>query len=145
MATRTRTITDPGKLASVGVLPDSRVSGVPAFTGSVGLVYTRSLNADMDGFVSADYSYQGNSVSLLVGGFGAEATRPGFSLVNLRFGIDRGESELSLNLHNVFNAKPNLGDIGYVGYAQYTAAGAVIPQAATLQPFTTTLQYTKSF
>ena len=138
-------ITDPGNLALVGVQSGTRVSGVPAFTGFVGSVYTRSLATGTEGFVSADYSYTSNSISLLVGGSGAEATRAGFSLVNLRFGIDHGQSELSLNIHNLFNAKPNLGDIGYVGYAQFTAAGAVIPQVATLQPFTTTLQYTKSF
>jgi iron complex outermembrane receptor protein len=138
-------ITDPGNLTLFGVLPGSRVAGVPAFTASVGGVYTRALNPDMDGFVSADYSYQGNSVSLLVGGGGSQATRAGFSLVNLRFGVDRGQSELSFNIHNLFNAKPNLGDIGYVGYAQLNAAGGVIPQVATLQPLTATLQYTKSF
>jgi iron complex outermembrane recepter protein len=138
-------IVDPGSLASVGVQPDSRISGVPALTASVGGVYTQPLSAGTDGFVSADYSYQGNSVSLLVGGSGSETTRPGFSLVNLRFGIEHGDSELSLNFHNLFNAKPNLGDIGYIGYAQYNMAGQVIPQVATLQPLTATLQYTKSF
>ena len=138
-------VTDPGNLALFGVLPGTRIAGVPAFTASVGGVYTHRLSADIDGFVSADYSYQGNAVSLLVGGLGNEATRPGFSLVNLRFGIDRGESEFSLNVHNLFNAKPNLGDIGYIGYAQLNAAGGVIPQVATLQPLTVTLQYTKSF
>jgi iron complex outermembrane receptor protein len=138
-------ITDPGALAFAGVKAGTRVSGVPAFTASVGSVYTHPLSADTDGFVSADYSYQGNSISLLVGGGGQEAQRPGFGLVNLRFGIDHGQSELSLNFHNLFNAKPNLGDIGYVGYAQLNAAAAVIPQAATLQPLTATLQYTKSF
>ena len=95
--------------------------------------------------MSADYSYTGNSISLLVGGAGSQATRPGYSLVNLRFGIDRGLSELSLNIRNLLNSKPNLGDIGYVGYAQYDQAGQVIPQVATLQPLTATLQYTKSF
>jgi outer membrane receptor protein involved in Fe transport len=138
-------ITDPGPLGSVGVPKDSRVSGVPAFTAFVGGVYTHPLSPQLEGFVSADYSYTGNSVSLLVGGGGSQATRPGYSLVNLRFGIDRGLSELSLNIHNLFNAKPNLGDIGYVGYAQYNQAGQVIPQVATLQPLTATLQYTKSF
>jgi hypothetical protein len=63
----------------------------------------------------------------------------------MRFGIDRGQNELSINLHNVFNAKPNLGDIGYIGYAQLNAVGGVIPQVATLQPLTATLQYTRSF
>jgi outer membrane receptor protein involved in Fe transport len=138
-------ITDPGPLGSVGVPQNSRVSGVPAFTAFVGGVYTRPLSSELEGFVSADYSYTGNSISLLVGGAGSQATRPGYSLVNLRFGIDRGLSELSLNIRNLLNSKPNLGDIGYVGYAQYDQAGQVIPQVATLQPLTATLQYTKSF
>ena len=138
-------ITDPGPLVSVGVMPGSRVSGVPAFTASVGAVYTHAIGSDMQGFVSGDYSYQGNSISYLVGGGGTEATRPGFSLVNLRFGLGYGDSEWSLNFRNLFNARPNLGDIGYVGYAQYDAAGGVIPQVATLPPLTTTLQYTKRF
>jgi iron complex outermembrane recepter protein len=139
-------ITDPGPLGSpgIGVVAGSRVSGVPAFTASVGAVYTHPFSPATDGFVSADYSYTGNSVSLLVGGGGTEATRPGYALTNLRFGIDHGLQELSLNFHNLFNAKPNLGDIGYVGYAQYNQAGGVIPQVATLQPLTVTLQYTKS-
>jgi outer membrane receptor protein involved in Fe transport len=138
-------ISDPGPLGSVGVPQNSRVSGVPAFTAFVGGVYTRPLSSELEGFVSADYSYTGNSISLLVGGAGSQATRPGYSLVNLRFGIDRGLSELSLNIRNLLNSKPNLGDIGYVGYAQYDQAGQVIPQVATLQPLTATLQYTKSF
>jgi iron complex outermembrane recepter protein len=137
-------ITDPGALGDVGVVEGSRISGVPAFTGSAGAIYTQAINAQIDGFISADYSYTSNSVSLLVGGAGSEATRPGFSLVNMRFGVRRDTSELSLNVSNMFNAKPNLGDIGYVGYAQYTQAGSVIPQAATLQPATVMLQYTKS-
>ena len=137
-------ITDPGYLADAGVLAGSRISGVPAFTASAGAVYTHALTPNLDGFASADYSYTGNSISLLVGGGGEEPTRAGYSLVNMRFGVERGSSELALNVHNVFNAKPNLGDIGYVGYAQLNAAGGVIPQVATLQPLTLTLQYTKS-
>jgi len=142
-------ITDPGNLALVaisgpGVASGTRVSGVPDFTAFVGGVYTHSLSAEADAFVSADYSYTGNSVSLLVGGFGNVATRPGYGLVNLRFGTDRGRNEISLNFHNLFNVKPNLGDIGYIGYAQLNQAGGVIPQVATLQPFTVTLQYTRS-
>jgi iron complex outermembrane receptor protein len=138
-------MTDPGNLALFGVLPGTRIAGVPDFTGSAGLVYTHPLSADTQGFVSADYSYQGNAISLLVGGGGVEPTRAGFSLVNLRFGIDRGDIEASLNVHNLLNAKPNLGDIGYIGYAQLNAAGGVIPQVATMLPLTVTLQLTKSF
>ena len=138
-------ITDPGSLGLVGVMPGTRVSGVPAFTGSVGLVYTHSLGSETQGFASADYSYQGNSISLLVGGSGAEATRAGFGLVNLRFGVDQGDMEYSLNVRNLFSARPNLGDIGYIGYAQYDAVGNVIPQVATLPPLTVMFQVTKSF
>ena len=142
-------ITDPGNLALVGqngnpgIQPGTRISGVPDFTAFVGAVYTHSLNADTEGFTTADYSYTGNSTSLLVGGAGNVATRPGYGLVNLRFGVDRGQNELSLNFRNLFNVKPNLGDIGYIGYAQFSQAGTLIPQVATLQPLTVTLQYTK--
>ncbi|MBV9724585.1 MAG: TonB-dependent receptor [Gammaproteobacteria bacterium] len=144
-------ITDPGNLALVaqggapGIQPGTRISGVPDFTAFVGGVYTHPLGAETEGFVTADYSYTGDSISLLVGGAGNVATRPGYGLVNLRFGVDRGRNELSLNFHNLFNVKPNLGDIGYIGYVQLNQAGGPIPQVATLQPFTATLQYTRSF
>jgi iron complex outermembrane recepter protein len=140
-------ITEPGTLAIVGVEAGSRILGTPAWTVSLGGVYTKPLTSSLDGFVSADYSYTGDSVALLNGGYGAEATRPAYSLVNARFGVDRGRSEFSLNLRNLTNAKPNLGDIGYVGYAQYQnyAEGTIIPQVATLQPFTVLLQYKQGF
>ena len=107
----------------------------------------RSLTGSIDGFLSADYSYIGDSVALLNGGYGAEAERPGYSLANLRFGVSHEKQEVSLNIHNLSNAKPNLGDIGYVGYAQYQnyAAGTIIPQVATLQPLSVILQYKQSF
>jgi iron complex outermembrane receptor protein len=84
---------------------------------------------------------------LLNGGYGKEATRRAYSLANLRCGINHQQQEFSLNVHNLTNAKPNLGDIGYVGYAQYQnyAAGAIIPQVATLPPLTVVLQYKQGF
>jgi iron complex outermembrane receptor protein len=142
-------ITDPGALGipGIGIQEGSRILGTPAWNVSLGGVYTQPLTSGIDGFVSADYSYTGDSVALLNGGYGVESTRPAYSLANLRFGIDRKESEVSLNIHNLTNAKPNLGDIGYVGYAQYQnyAAGTIIPQVATLQPLTVILQYKQSF
>jgi iron complex outermembrane recepter protein len=140
-------ITEPGALGDLGVQPGSRILGTPAWNASLGAVYTQPLTNSIDGFVSADYSYTGNSVALLNGGYGVESTRPSFSLANLRFGIDHEKSEFSLNIHNLTNAKPNLGDIGYVGYAQYQnyAAGTIIPQVATLQPLTVILQYKQGF
>jgi hypothetical protein len=61
----------------------------------------------------------------------------------MRFGFDRGSTETSINIRNLTNAKPNLGDIGYVGYAQYNAGGEIIPQVATLPPLTVMLQFQK--
>ena len=140
-------ITDPGALglSGIGIQAGSRILDTPAWNLSLGGVYTRPLTSSIDGFVSADYSYTGNSVALLNGGGGSESTRPDYSLANLRFGIDHEKSEVSLNIHNLNNAKPNLGNIGYVGYAQFNAAGTVIPQVATLQPLTVILQYKQSF
>jgi iron complex outermembrane receptor protein len=138
-------ITEPGALSIVGIESGSRILGTPAWNASLGAVYTQTLTANLTGFFAADYSYVGNSVSLLNGGLGAESTRPSYSLVNMRFGVDHKQSEISLNFRNVTNAKPNLGDIGYVGYAQYNSAGVVMPQVATLPPFTVLLQYKRNF
>jgi outer membrane receptor protein involved in Fe transport len=138
-------ITDPGALGLVGLTPGTRILGTPAVTGSVGAIYKRPLSGEKSGFISVDYSYTGDSLSLLNGGGGATATRPSYSLVNTRFGMDWGKSELAINIRNLTNAKPNLGDIGYVGYAQYNAAGTIIPQVATLPPVTFTLEFRQSF
>ena len=138
-------MSQPGALLYGGVLPGSRLPGVPNFNATVGAVYTRELTNNLDGFVSADYSYTGNAIAPVVSGGGAEATRPGYSLANLRLGVDAGKSEISLNVHNLTNAKPNLGDIGYVGYAQFTASEQVIPNVATLPTLTVELQYRRTF
>ncbi len=95
--------------------------------------------------VSADYSYTGDSVSLLNSGGGAFATRPSYSLVNLRLAVVHDDTQVSLNVRNATNAKPNLGDIGYNGYAQYDSQGVVLPMVATLPPLTVMLQYQKNF
>ncbi len=137
-------ISDPGALANAGVVTGSRIAGTPAFTLTLGGVYTHPVTSSLDGFVGLDYSFTGNSVSLLNSGFGSTATRPSYSLVNARLGVDFRDSEISLNFRNLTNEKPNLGDIGYIGYAQFNAAGGLIPQVATLQPFTVLLQYRKS-
>ena len=138
-------ITEPGALIYAGVRPGSRILGTPAWNISVDGIYTQRITRDLEGFVVADYSYTGSSDALINGGNGALATRPAYSLINMRFGVDREQTEVSLNIHNLTNAKPDLGDIGHVGYAQYGSTGTVIPQAATLQPLTVLVQYRRSF
>lgn len=138
-------ISDPGPLAIVGVEPGSRILGVPAWTASVAGIFTHPISSRLEGFIEADVSYTGDSLALLNGGNGLFATRPSYVLADMRMGVRRGLSELSLNLRNVSSAKPNLGDLGYVGYAQYTSAGTIIPQVATLPPFTALLEYRHNF
>jgi outer membrane receptor protein involved in Fe transport len=138
-------IAHPGALEIVGVTAGSRILGVPAWTASLGAVYTQPITNGLDGVVSADYSYTGDSVSLLNSGGGAFATRPSYSLVNLRFAVVHDDTQVSLNVRNATNAKPNLGDIGYNGYAQYDSQGVVLPMVATLPPLTVMLQYQKNF
>jgi len=138
-------LSEPGALADAGVLPGTRISGIPTWTATAGAAYHRHLRGDLAAFVAADCSYTGDSTSLLNGGNGAIATRPSYSMVNLRFGLQRPDSELSLSVRNLTNVRPNLGDIGYLGYAQRDPGDGVIPQVATLQPLTVTLEYRKSF
>lgn len=137
--------TEPGALATVGVTPGSRVLGTPAWTASLAGVYTRRLSTGLSGFLEANASYTGDARALLNGGNGTFATRGAYLLVDLRLGLRHNRTVISINLRNVTNARPNLGDIGYIGYAQYTADGTVIPQVATLPPLTVLLQYSHDF
>jgi iron complex outermembrane receptor protein len=138
-------LTEPGALEDAGVLPDTRISGIPTWTATAGAAYHRPLRGELEGFMVGEYSYTGNSISLLNGGAGAIATRPSYSLVNLRLGLQRRAIELSVSVRNLTNARPNLGDIGYIGYAQHDASGNVIPQVATLAPLTVMLEFRQSF
>ncbi|MGC8519041.1 MAG: TonB-dependent receptor [Steroidobacteraceae bacterium] len=138
-------ISEPGPLAIVGIEPGSSVLGTPAWTATLSGVYTRSLGARLEGFVEADASYTGHSAALLNGGNGTFAFRGSYVLVDFRLGVRRARSAVSINVRNATNARPNLGDIGYIGYAQYTLAGTVIPQVATLEPLTVLLEYRHRF
>lgn len=113
-----------------------------AWTARLAGVSTRPLSASLEGFLDTDASYTGDSRSPLNGGNGTFALRAAYVLVDLRPGVRRARTELSINVRNVTNDRANLGDIGY---AQCTAGGTVIPQVATLRPLTILLQYRHDF
>ncbi len=144
-------IVNPGALAHAGITAGQEIPAVPVWTATLGAFYTRPINGALDGFAAADYSYTGNSIALLNGGLNSDGhglfgSRAPYSLANLHFGVRHEKQELSLNFHNLGNAKPNLGDIGYVGYAQFEPDYKTpIPQVATLQPFTVLIQYKNNF
>ncbi|TAM99166.1 MAG: TonB-dependent receptor, partial [Rhodanobacteraceae bacterium] len=131
----------PGPLAIVGIRPGSPVLGIPTWTAVLAGIYTHRVVEGWDGYLEADASYTGSSLALLNGGNGLFATRDSYVLVDFRIGVRHGKSDISLNVHNAGNSKPNLGDIGYVGYAQFTQNGTIIPQVATLPPRTVLLEY----
>lgn len=117
---------------------------VPELTATIGFAYSRELRPGLRGFGSADASHVGKSVS-------SNATtlalvRPGYRLLNLRAGVAWARSELALEVRNAGNARPNLGDLGYLGYMRFDpATGQPIPQVATLPPRSVTVQYRHEF
>jgi len=140
-------LTDPGNLAvlGLGIAAGQRIAGTPAATVTLGSDYRAPIGHGLEGFIGADYSYTGNEVRILNSGSGTLATSPGYSLVNARVGVAWARSELSVNANNLTGARPNLGDIGYVGYAQFNAGGNVVPQVATMPPLTVTIKFTQRF
>ena len=124
----------------------SRVYQVPKWTFTLGGVYRQTLTDGLTGFLSGDLSHVGDSIS--ANSFpGLNLTRPAYTLANARLGLEWGGSELALDVKNLTNAKPNLGDLGYVGYEAHEGSffGPPIPQVATLAPLTALLEFRQSF
>lgn len=120
-----------------------RIRQVPQLTATLGASHSRTVREGVRAFGSIDWSHVGNSVS-------ANATtrqllRPSYRLLNLRGGLAWNGSELALGLRNAANARPNLGDLGYLGYQRVDAAGNPVPQVATLPPRSVVLQFRQEF
>jgi len=123
----------------------SRIYQQPRVTASAAAIYNFPISDGLSGFVAGDYGYTGNSVSAN-GGVASNLVRPGYSLANLRGGLRWKTSELSLNVSNLTDARPNLGDISYIGYERFVAGTSTpMPQVATLPPRTVTLQLSQQF
>ncbi len=77
---------------------------------------------------------------------GAPAERAGFTVANLRFGLDWSNTELALYANNLGNVRANLGDYNPESYAKHDpTSGYVIPRVAVLQPFNIGLEFRQSF
>ncbi len=104
-------LTEPGALADAGVLPGTRLSGIPTWTAAIGAAYHRALDGESSAFVAADYSYTGDSISLLNGGASMQPLCDlSYALVNLQIRLGTGAP---LSFQSMFatsrNARPNLG------------------------------------
>lgn len=124
--------------------PGERIRQVPELTATLGLSYSRELRPGLRSFGSMDWSHVGKSESANANT--QALVRPSYRLLNLRGGMAWGGTELALEVRNAANARPNLGDLGYLGYQRFDPAnGNPIPQVATLPPRTVTIQLRREF
>jgi iron complex outermembrane receptor protein len=132
-------ITEPG---DTGQAVGSQILNTPRWTASLSGTYTYPIKTGLSGFVEADYSFTDDSVSDNSGP-GLNLVRPSYSLVNARTGLTWDRSEVSVNVRNLTNAKPNFGDIYYVGFIRYQSLATFtpLPQVVTTMPLTITVQY----
>ncbi|MHB8813984.1 MAG: TonB-dependent receptor [Steroidobacteraceae bacterium] len=118
---------------------------IPRWTVTFAATYSHPLSAMHTGFISADFSHVGDSLSGTTRTpTGAPLVRRAYDLVNLRIGNRWGTSELSLYLKNITNDKANLGDINPISFARIVN-GVADPRIAILPPFQFGLQYRHAF
>lgn len=116
---------------------------VPRLTASLAAIWSLPLDGGRSLFLAADGSYTGSSVSA---NSGAELhlERAPYRLANLRAGLRRAHDEWSLEMRNLTGARPNLGDIGYIGYQRFEpGTGLPVPQVATLPPRAFVIRYVR--
>ncbi|MBC2652780.1 TonB-dependent receptor [Novosphingobium flavum] len=123
----------------------SRVFQTPEVTLTAAGTYTHSFSGDKEGFLSADYSYTGDSLSGTTRFSGGVPVRPAYSVVNARIGVRRGTAELSVYVRNLADVRANLGDINPVSYVRLDATGTPIPRIAILTPRQVGLQVKYGF
>lgn len=132
----------PG-LAPVG----SRVVQVPKITGNFSSTFTQPLGTDLEGFVTGDVSYVGNSTSSTAS-LGYPLVRGGYALVNSNVGVYWRALQVSLYAANITNRRPNLGDLNPASFVAHTSLAPdapIDPRVATLQPFNAGVQLRYSF
>lgn len=136
-------ITRPG---DTGQAVGDRVYQVPRWTATAAADFDWRLTAGLNGFAGADAALTGDSVSGNSGG-GLALVRAAYVLVNGRIGVRWKRSELSLEVKNLGNVRPNLGDIGYLGYAQHEAADSDVPapQVVTLAPLSAMVRFRRRY
>ncbi len=94
---------------STGQKIGDRLYGVPKFNATVGGVYTREIRAGLEGFVSADWSYVGDSTTVN-NSTTLPQKRGSYAIANARFGVRHEADELSVYVNNITNEMANYGD-----------------------------------
>jgi len=161
----------------------SPVYNTPKLTANASITYNGQISDVLSSFVTLDGSYTGSSYSGTAGCqlnssnptynggggtpffpcpqaspsdiTGHAPQRAGFEVLNLRFGLDWGRSELALYAQNLTNAHPNLGDFNPESYAKHSTdpnafdaafgTGYITPRVATLRPLNIGITFRQKF
>jgi iron complex outermembrane recepter protein len=109
-------------------LPDT-----PQFSANVAADYDFPITAQLDGFAGVEYQYEGERhIDFIAGtppGF-ITPMMPGYSMVNLRAGLDRGNFSVEAYVKNIGNAYGMLQLVSQVrnGYGPPLAASVIAPR-----------------
>ncbi len=137
-------LSDPGVLAQA---PNTRLSQVPEWTGTVSAFYERPITQRVSFFAAADYSYTGPvEVSDGQRGFWE---RQSFNMVNGNIGVSFGHSQLLLYGKNLLDKRLNFGDQPSAGFERQTVlpdgTDQRLPRAVVSRPRQLGLQYQVDF
>jgi iron complex outermembrane recepter protein len=122
----------------------SRVYQIPRWTWMTAGTYTQPLDPQLLSFLTVELAHVGDSVSG-TSGIGTGLTRPAYTVLNSRFGVQWANNELALYANNSANERANLGDLNPISYAPVNADGIRMLRIAVLQPFQMGVQFRHRF
>jgi len=135
---------DPGVLAQA---PNTRLSQVPEWTGTISASYERPITQRVSLFAAADYSYTG-SVEVSNGQRGFYERQP-FNILNGNVGISFGRSQLLVYGKNLLDKRLNFGDQPSAGFERQEllpdGSYQRLPRAVVSRPRQVGLQYQVDF
>jgi outer membrane receptor protein involved in Fe transport len=135
---------DPGVLAQA---PNSRLSQVPQWTGTISAYYERPISQRVSLFAAADYSYTG-SVDVSNGQRGFYQRQP-FNFMNGNIGVSFGQQQLLLYGKNLLDKRLNFGDQPSAGFERQQVlpdgSDLRLPRAVVSRPRQLGLQYQVNF
>jgi outer membrane receptor protein involved in Fe transport len=95
---------------ALGTKVDNRLPSVPLFSAGLAMQYTMRLADGFDGSLSADYAYVG--ASSLLFDRNNSPRMGGYSLANVRFGVQHGPWRATVFVENVGNAEADSFSFG---------------------------------
>ena len=138
------TLLDPGYLLQA---PDTRLSQVPEWTGTVSAYYETRITNQVSLFAAADYSYT-DAVHVSNGNYGYYVRQP-FNMVDGNIGVSFGRHQVLLYGKNLLDKRLNFGDQVSSGFdrQELLPDGSYqrLPRAVVSRPRQVGLQYQVNF